>query len=161
MSEAMNNAFDKHFGQKPENPADLRRTDQRVASLEQGARQPRLAMEADVETDKKTRERTEGAAKAAQAMSRDSFFAKRIEDGPKSSSSFSVIVGPPALPCRDDVVVENGAAALSRVSHPWRCAQQQPPVAYSPPAKLLQQQVPPLTTQLFGSARPKRPKIQF
>ena len=43
-----------------------------------------------------------------------------------------------------------------RVSHTWRCAQQQPPVAYFPPAKPLQQQEPPSTTQLFGSARPKR-----
>ena len=36
--------------------------DQRLASLEQNARQPRLAIEADVPADEKTRERTEGAA---------------------------------------------------------------------------------------------------
>ena len=34
MSEAMDKAFEKHFDQKPENPEDLRRTKQRVASLE-------------------------------------------------------------------------------------------------------------------------------
>ena len=38
--------------------------DQRLTSLEQDARQPRLAMEADGLADTKTRERTEGAATA-------------------------------------------------------------------------------------------------
>ena len=42
----------------------LRRIDQRLASLEHGARQPRLAMKADRQADKKSCERTEGAAKA-------------------------------------------------------------------------------------------------
>ena len=41
---------------------DLRKTDQRLASFENGARQPRLAMKADEPADKKTRERTESAA---------------------------------------------------------------------------------------------------
>ena len=40
--------------------------DQRSASLEQNA-EPRLAMEADVPADDKTRECTEGAATAVQA----------------------------------------------------------------------------------------------
>ena len=44
---------------------EMKGTKQRVASLEQDARQPRLAMEADGQADTKTRERTEGAAKAA------------------------------------------------------------------------------------------------
>ena len=43
---------------------DLREIHQRLASLEHDARQPRPAMEADVQADTKTRERTEGAAKA-------------------------------------------------------------------------------------------------
>ena len=42
----------------------MRATKQRLAGLEQDARQPRLAMEADVPSDTKTRERTEGAAAA-------------------------------------------------------------------------------------------------
>ena len=49
--------WDETFGEYKEN---LRRMDQRLASLEQNARQPRLAMEAD----KKSRERTEDAATA-------------------------------------------------------------------------------------------------
>ena len=43
---------------------DLQSMNQRVARLEQDARQPRLAMEADGPADRKTRERTEGTAKA-------------------------------------------------------------------------------------------------
>ena len=42
----------------------LRSMEQRVARLEQDARQPRLAMEADGPADTKIRERTEVAAKA-------------------------------------------------------------------------------------------------
>ena len=78
--------------------------------LEQDSRQPRFAMEADVPADKKTRERTEGTATAVQAMHGDSFSANRAEAGPTSSTSFGVKAEPPALPCRDDVLVENAAA---------------------------------------------------
>ena len=42
---------------------DLRNMEQRVARLEQEARQTRLVMEADGPADMKTRERTEGAPK--------------------------------------------------------------------------------------------------
>ena len=86
--------------------------DQREASLEQDARQPRLAMEADDPADTQTRERTEGAAKAVQAMHEDSFSASRVGPDPKTkSTSFGVKDKPPAFPYRDDVVVENGTAA--------------------------------------------------
>ena len=117
MSEAMDEAFDKHFGQKPENPKDLRTNDQRVASLEEDARQPRLAIEADGPADTKTRERTEGASKAVQAKHGDSCTAQRVQDGPKISTCFGVKAELPAPPCEDDVVVENGTAApKSRLS---------------------------------------------
>ena len=86
--------------------------EQHLANLEQDARQPRLAMEADGPADTKPRERTEGAAKAVQAMHVDSFSASRIDPGPKTTStSFGGKVEPPALSCRNDVVVDNGAAA--------------------------------------------------
>ena len=90
---------------------EMRVMDQDVTSLEQDARQPRLAMEADGPADAKTCERTEGAATAVQAMRGDSFSARRVEPGPKTSTSFGVKAEPPALPCRDDVVVESGDAA--------------------------------------------------
>ena len=89
---------------------DLRSMDQRLAGLEQDARQSCLAMEADTPSGTKTCKRTEGAAKAIQAMRGDNFSAKRIQDGPKGSTTFGEKVKPPAFPSRDDVVVENGAA---------------------------------------------------
>ena len=82
-----------------------------AARLEQDARQPRLAMEADGPANTKTRERTEGAATAVQAMRGDDFSASWVEPGTNNNStSFGVKVEPPALPCRDDVMVESGAA---------------------------------------------------
>ena len=95
-----------------EHTDEMRGTNQYVASLEQDTRQPSLAMEADGPADKKTRERTEGAAKAVHAMHGDSVSANRVQAGPKTISiSFGVKAEPPALPCRDDLLVENGAAA--------------------------------------------------
>ena len=61
-SEVWDEVREKNGLKKPEKLEDLRRMDQRLASLEQNARQPRLAIEADVPADEKTRERTEGAA---------------------------------------------------------------------------------------------------
>ena len=84
---------------------------QRLAAFEHDARQPRPAMEADVQAHKKIRERTEGAATAVQAMHEDSFSAKRVQDGPKTSTCFGVKAEPPALPYKDNVLIENGAAA--------------------------------------------------
>ena len=86
--------------------------EKRLTRLEHGARQPRLAMEAGGPTDTKTRKRTEGAATAVQAMRGDGFSARRVEPGPNTNStSFGVKVEPPALPCKDDVVVKSGVAA--------------------------------------------------
>ena len=83
-----------------------------LTRLGHGARQPRLAMEADGQENTKARERTEGAATAVQAMRGDGFSARQVEPGPSTNStSFGVKAEPPALPCRDDVVVESGSAA--------------------------------------------------
>ena len=84
---------------------------QRVARLEKDAQQPRLAMEADGPADTKTCERTEGAAKEVQAKHGDSCTAQRVRNGPKISTCFGVMAEPPALPCGDAALVENGAAA--------------------------------------------------
>ena len=89
----------------------MRLLEQLSECLEHGARQPRLAMEADGPADTRTRERTEGVATAVQAMRGDGFSARRVEPGPNTNStSFAVKAEPPALPCRDDVVVESGDA---------------------------------------------------
>ena len=131
---------------------DLRSMGRRVAGLEPGARQPRFAIEADGPANTKTRERTEGAATAVQAMHGDSCTAQRVQDGSTTNStSFGMMAEPPDLPCREDVLVENGDRRPNRVSHPWRCAQQQPPVAYFPPAKFPQQRRPPSISRLFSS----------
>ena len=61
--------------------------DQYVTRQEPGARQPRLALEADGQTDTKTRESTEGAATAVQAMQRDGFSAAWVEPGPNTNST--------------------------------------------------------------------------
>ena len=50
--------------------------DQRLTRLEHGARQPRLAMEADGHANAKTQKRTEGTATTVQAMGGDSFSAR-------------------------------------------------------------------------------------
>ena len=44
-------------------------------------------------------------------MHGDSCTAQKVQDGPKTSTSFDVKAEPPALPCRDGVLVEDGAAA--------------------------------------------------
>ena len=87
--------------------------DQREASPEQDARQSRLAMKADGHADTKTRERTEGAATAVQAMHGDSCSAERVDPDPICSTSFGDdCTGPPALSCSgENALVDNRAAA--------------------------------------------------
>ena len=91
----------------------MRERDQHLTRLEHGARQSRLAMEADGQASTRTRERAEGAAAAAQAMRGDCSSARQVEPGPTNSTSFGMKAEPPALiPCRDVSVVECGAAAF-------------------------------------------------
>ena len=77
----------------------MRLLEQHLASQEQDARQPRLAMEADEPANTKTRERTDGAATVVQAMHGDSRTAQRVQDGPMANStSFGIMAESPALP---------------------------------------------------------------
>ena len=69
-----------------------RGTSQRAASLQHDAQQPRLAMEADGPANTKTRERTEGAPTAVQAKGGDSCTAQKVQDGPKTLTSFGMKV---------------------------------------------------------------------
>ena len=69
-------------------------------------------MEGDGRANTKTCDRTEGAATAEQAMRGDNFSARRVKPGPKTNStSVGIMAEPPALPCRDDILVENGDAS--------------------------------------------------
>ena len=113
-----------------------------------------LAMEADGQEDKKTRERTEGAATAKQAMHGDRFFASWLDPGPKTNStSFGVKTKPPALPCRDDIVIENGAAAPKSCLSPL---EMRTPSVTGGLLPTVQQRGPPSTSHLFRSTQPKR-----
>ena len=67
---------------------EMKATRQRLASLEQDARQPCLVMEADVPADKKTCELTESATTAIQVMHENSFSANRVNFDSESSTSF-------------------------------------------------------------------------
>ena len=92
-----NESFDRqmksHFEQLEKKFDELkvmmRLLEQHLASQEQDARQPRLAMEADGPANMKTRERTEGAATAVQAMYGDSCTAQRVQDGPMTTRPVS------------------------------------------------------------------------
>ena len=93
---------------------EMRATDQRLASLEQDAQWPCLAMGADVQADQKTRERTEGTATTAvQAKHGESCSANRVGSDPMCSISFGDdSIGPRGLSySRDNALVGNGAAA--------------------------------------------------
>ena len=94
-----------------EHAENMRKANQRLASLEQDARQPRLVMEADLTADLKTRKRTEGATPTVQAKHGDSCFTKRVQAGPTSFTRFGMKAETLALPRRDDVLVDLGAAA--------------------------------------------------
>ena len=91
----------------------MRRLEQHLLSQEQDARQPRLAMEEAVgHANTKTQERMEDVTKAVQAIHGDSCTAEqRVQDRTKTSITFGVEAEPPDLPCREDVLVEDGATA--------------------------------------------------
>ena len=92
---------------------EMRSTKQRLDGLEQYAQQLRLAIKADVPSDTKTRERTEGAAAAVQAKHEDSCSAKPVGRDPMCLTGFGDdSTGPSALSCSRDInaLVVNGAA---------------------------------------------------
>ena len=85
---------------------EARNTNQRRAGLQDQAQQPRLAMKADVLEDKKTRESTEDFAQDGRL---GDISSDRVHD-PMRLTSFGDqdYTDPPALPCRDDALVNQG-----------------------------------------------------
>ena len=81
-------------------------TNQRHAGLQHQAQQPRLAMKADVQEDKKTRKSTEDFA---QDRRLGDISSDRVHD-PMRLTSFGDqdCNEPPALHCRDDALVNQG-----------------------------------------------------
>ena len=90
---------------------EMRGIHQRVASLDQDARQSRLALEADGPADSNTRECMEDAVTAVQAIRGDSFSASRVDPDSMCPTSFGVKAEPSTLPCRDYALIENCASA--------------------------------------------------
>ena len=110
--DGMDSCFDRWNRELDEILDEARVMDQRVSSLERGARQPRLAMEADGHENTKTQERTEGVAIVVQAMRGDSCTtAQKVQDRPKTSITFGVEAEPLDISFRDDVLIEGGDAA--------------------------------------------------
>ena len=102
------NRIKSHYDEFTEKVIERR---QHSARLEQGARQSRLAIEADVTSDKKTRKRTEGAAAAERMLSGDNSSAQVDTNPIRLTSLGENSTGLPALFCpRDDALVDNGTA---------------------------------------------------
>ena len=85
LRRVMSETMDKAFGEIKD---DLRRINQRLASLDQNDWQPRLAMEVHVTSDKKIRECTENAAAAVQVKHGDICSAKK---GPSRPEKFDLL----------------------------------------------------------------------
>ena len=101
----MKSHFDEHTDK-------IRERRHRLAGFKHGARQPRLAMEANVKPDAKIRKRTEEAG-AVQAKYGDICFVNQADPDEINLTSFgNDSTGPSALPyTRDDALVSNGASA--------------------------------------------------
>ena len=112
MSEALDIPFDK-LDKQLERMSELtdmlfRTTDQRLVGLEREARQPRFAMEADVRPDTKNLKRTNDAA-ADRAKHGDKSSFAQVDYDPMCLSSFGDdSTEPPALPCRNDALINKG-----------------------------------------------------
>ena len=73
-------------------------------------------MEADVKSDTKTRKRTEDAA-ADRAKHGNKSSSAQVDPDPMCLTSFGDdSTEPPALPCRDDAMLDKGAEALKSLS---------------------------------------------
>ena len=100
-----------HFDQLDELTEKKRKTNWRLAGLLHGAQQPRLAKEADVPADTKTRKCTEDAA-AYQVKHGDSWSANQVDpDQICLTSVGDDSTGPLALPRREDALANKGAKA--------------------------------------------------
>ena len=148
----MSEALDKAFDEPTEN---MRRASQCLTGLEQEARQPRLATEADVLADTKNHKRMEDAV-ADQAKHRDSCSAKRIQAGPTSSTSFGMKAEPLTLPRRDDVLVDKDAAASKPCLSPVDMRTLTAAGDFFQPIQSLQRRGSYFTSYLFGFARLRR-----
>ena len=99
--------MESHFDELNEK---MSKTRQRLAGLELDARQSGFATDADVKPDTTTRKRREDAA-SDPAKHGDSCSAKKVDPEPMCLTSFGDnYTEPPPLSCRDDAMVDKGAA---------------------------------------------------
>ena len=123
-------AFDRWDKKLDEISDEMRVMDEHVTRLEHGARQPRLAMKADEHASTKTQERTGASLQQyKRCVGIAVLLNKRVkmDRGPRSLSAWK-----PNLPISHvgkTVWSRTARRRPSRVFHPWRCAQQQLPVA--------------------------------
>ena len=112
MFEEKIDAINKNLGRMSEFTGMLRAINQHLAGQEHETRQPSLATEADVKPDTKTRKCAEGASAADRVMNGESFSAK-VDYGPTSLTSVSMIAEPPtAKKPIGDALVNKGAEVL-------------------------------------------------
>ena len=107
----MKNHFDLYDKKLGELTEKMRASSQHLAGLKHEARQPRFATEVDVEPDTKTRKRTEDAA-VDRAKYVDNSSSARVDHDPLRLTTFGdESTEPPALPCRDDTLIDEGTEA--------------------------------------------------
>ena len=140
FSEELDKHFDRktcHFTQRFEESLEKNKNDHHLAGLQHQAQQPRLATEADVKPNTKTRERTEGGE--ADGENYGDNLSARVDDDPTGLTSFGNIAEAVA-PEKSigDTLVNEGAKRQRRVSYPWRYIHQYPPVAYCSPTQPVQ-----------------------
>ena len=68
---SLRSRLDQQVKKLNEMAEEMKSKDKREVSMEENARRPRLAMEADGQANTKTRERTEGAAKSTSSEARE------------------------------------------------------------------------------------------
>ena len=86
--DGMDSCFDRWDKKLDEISDEMRKIDEHVTRLEHGARQTCLAMKANGQANTKTRECTEGAATAEQAIRGNGFSARLVEPSPNQLDQF-------------------------------------------------------------------------
>ena len=105
-TEKLDKLLDRRGNKLDDRVKEARNTNQLRAGLQHQAQQPRLAMKADVLEDKKTRESMEDFARDERL---GDIFSDRAND-PMRLTSFGDqdYTEPPALPCRNEALVNEG-----------------------------------------------------
>ena len=110
MSEALDKAFHKYFGQKLENSEEMRATDQRPADAEHDARQT-TSRHGDRRKTRYQDSQVYGRRCSRSRKTGDNSSAQ-VDPDPRCLISFGDDSAEPLpLPCRDDVLVDKGVAA--------------------------------------------------